>query len=145
MYPDVHDERQRSDETDDSASGDRTRRDVQHVGALDVLDAHVLDEACRFGRERSGQPAAEILDGRDEDQIRQHTAARHERRDTRSDDVPDAEQDFLDRDGRRVEGAPNTLVGYSLQVLKTCWTPYKRNPNPNPAMIVLPPAVASSA
>ena len=43
------------------------------------------------------------------------------------------------------KGAPNTLVAYSLQVLKTCWTPYKRNPNPNPAMIVLPPAVASSA
>ena len=62
-------------EADDAARRHRAGADVEHVGAADLVGAHVADRH-RARRQRPGQAFAEELDQRDQHQVRQH-AARH--------------------------------------------------------------------
>ena len=82
---------QRSREAHHAARRHRARADVEHVGAADLVGAHVVDQ-LRPRRERSLQRVAEELDERDEQQVGEHPARAHDGGDARADDVAHAEQ-----------------------------------------------------
>ncbi len=108
----VPDRGQRAEQADDAASGHRAGADVEHVGAADVVGAHLRDRHGA-GRDHAGRDAAEVLDRRDQHQVGEHAAGAHDRGDARADDVADAEQRGIDLGGDRagLEGLPEDLLG----------------------------------
>ncbi len=109
-----------ADQADDPARGDRAGPDVEHIGAADIVRAHLADRRGS-GRHDPGGEAAEELDRRDQHQVGQHPAGGHGRGDPRADDVADAEElrrDLRrDRTGRQ-RGARTPSPGMSFQSLK---------------------------
>ena len=85
------DHRQRFHEAHHAARRHRTRAYVEHVGAADLVGAHVVDQ-LRARRERNRERVAEELDERNEQEVGEHPARAHDGGDARADDVAYAEK-----------------------------------------------------
>ncbi len=84
--------RQVLEDRQESRHRDGARADVAHVARPDLGGAHLRDELCRFGKEGSGQPAADPRDQRDEDERRHDRPGHEHARLPVAQDVADREQ-----------------------------------------------------
>ena len=111
--------RQRLEETENSARRDRAGTNVKDVGATNLVRPHLQDR-YRAWCQRTGNVIAEKFDQRNQQQVTQHSARTHDRRNARTDDVtnPDELGRNLRADRTALERCPEDFFGHVFPPLK---------------------------